>query len=117
MGTMRKFIVLVLILAGCATSGRRQVDFSNYDKPLTEQVIDQIKTRVAARLGQGKNPDDRQQAFRLLSASLQKGVGFDLLETDKDLDPIRNSPEFQRLVDAARAIRATMTVPPPKTGV
>ena len=57
------------------------------------------------------------ESRRLLSASLQKGVGFDLLETDKDLDPIRNSPEFQRLVDAARAIRATMTVPPPKTGV
>jgi serine/threonine protein kinase/tetratricopeptide (TPR) repeat protein len=53
-----------------------------------------------------KNPDDRAQAFRLLSVALQKGVGFDLLETDRDLDPIRPSPEFQRLVDAARAIRA-----------
>jgi eukaryotic-like serine/threonine-protein kinase len=57
-----------------------------------------------------KNPDDRDQAFRLLSVSLQKGIGFDLLETDRDLDPIRTCPEFQRLVDAARAIRSTMTV-------
>jgi eukaryotic-like serine/threonine-protein kinase len=62
-------------------------------------------------------PDDRQQALRLLSASLQKGVGFDLLETDSDLDPIRNCPEFRRLAEAARAIRATLTVANRKTGV
>jgi serine/threonine protein kinase/tetratricopeptide (TPR) repeat protein len=53
-----------------------------------------------------KRPDDRAQAFRLLSIALQKGCGFDLLETDRDLDPIRRCPEFQRLVAAARAIRA-----------
>jgi serine/threonine protein kinase/Flp pilus assembly protein TadD len=57
-----------------------------------------------------KNPDDRQQAFRLLSVSLQKGIGFDLIETDKDLDPIRKSPEFQKLIDAARAIRVATAV-------
>jgi tetratricopeptide (TPR) repeat protein len=55
------------------------------------------------------NPDDRKQAFRLLSVALQKGCGFDLLETDRDLDPIRKCPEFTRLVDAARAIRSTTT--------
>ncbi len=55
------------------------------------------------------HPDDRKQAFRLLSVALQKGCGFDLIEADKDLDPIRKSPEFQKLVDAARAIRSTMT--------
>jgi serine/threonine protein kinase/tetratricopeptide (TPR) repeat protein len=49
--------------------------------------------------------DDRKEAFRLLSAALQKGVGFEFLEMDRDLDPIRTCPEFQRLVDAARAIR------------
>jgi eukaryotic-like serine/threonine-protein kinase len=54
--------------------------------------------------------EDRQQAFRLLSAALQKGVGFELLETDRDLDPIRSCPEFQKLVDAARAIRTAALV-------
>jgi eukaryotic-like serine/threonine-protein kinase len=54
-----------------------------------------------------KNPDDRRQAFRLLSVALQRGVGFDLLESDRDLDPIRSCPEFQALVNAARAIRVT----------
>jgi serine/threonine protein kinase/Tfp pilus assembly protein PilF len=52
-------------------------------------------------------PADRPQAFRLLGAALQRGCGFDLLENDRDLDPIRNCPEFRKLADAARAIRAT----------
>jgi serine/threonine protein kinase/tetratricopeptide (TPR) repeat protein len=56
------------------------------------------------------HPDDRKQAFRLLSVALQKGCGFDLLDSDRDLDPIRKYPEFQKLVHAARAIRSTMTV-------
>jgi tetratricopeptide (TPR) repeat protein len=55
------------------------------------------------------HPDDRKQAFRLLSVALQKGCGFDLLETDKDLDPIRKDAEFQKLVQAARAIRTAQT--------
>jgi serine/threonine protein kinase/Flp pilus assembly protein TadD len=55
------------------------------------------------------HPDDRKQAFRLLSVALQKGCGFDLLDADKDLDPIRKDPEFQNLVQAARAIRSTIT--------
>jgi hypothetical protein len=54
------FITSVLFLAGCATGpAGRHVDFSNYDKSLTEQVTDQIKARVAARLGHGKNLNDR----------------------------------------------------------
>jgi serine/threonine protein kinase/Flp pilus assembly protein TadD len=51
-------------------------------------------------------PADRKEAFRLLSVALRKGVGFDLLESDKDLDPIRDSREFKKLVEAAQAIRA-----------
>jgi hypothetical protein len=38
--------------------------------------------------------------------ALRRGCGFDLLESDKDLDPIRNSREFKKLVEAAQAIRA-----------
>jgi serine/threonine protein kinase/tetratricopeptide (TPR) repeat protein len=53
-----------------------------------------------------QNPDDRREAFRLLSSTLQKGYGFALLDKDSDLDPIRDQPEFRRLVEAARALRA-----------
>jgi len=49
-----------LFLAGCATGpAGRHVDFSNYDKPLAEQVTDTIKARVMARLGEGTNLHDR----------------------------------------------------------
>ncbi len=48
---------------------------------------------------------DRVQAFQHLSSALRRGYGFDLLEADHDLDPVRGSPEFTRLVDAARALR------------
>jgi hypothetical protein len=35
------------------------VDFSSYNTPLYEQIIDRIKTKVSARLGEGPNPVDR----------------------------------------------------------
>jgi hypothetical protein len=35
------------------------VDFSNYDAPLFEQIVNHIKDKVAARLGQGVNTQDR----------------------------------------------------------
>jgi hypothetical protein len=35
------------------------VDFSNYDVPLYEQMVNRIKAKVAARLGEGENRRDR----------------------------------------------------------
>jgi hypothetical protein len=35
------------------------INYSNYDVPLFDQVVNRIKTKVAARLGQGKNTVDR----------------------------------------------------------
>jgi hypothetical protein len=57
--TVTSFVAV--FLAGCATgpSGKHEVDFSNYDEPLTDQVTDQIKAKVMARLGEGKNTRDR----------------------------------------------------------
>jgi tetratricopeptide (TPR) repeat protein len=49
---------------------------------------------------------DRREAFRLLGTALRKGYGFDLLEIDPDLRPIRGQPEFRRLLEAARALRS-----------
>jgi hypothetical protein len=37
----------------------RDVDYSNYDTPLYDQVVNRIKARIAAHLGTGKNPNDR----------------------------------------------------------
>jgi hypothetical protein len=38
---------------------KANVDFSNYDTPLFEQIVNRIKEKVAARLGQGLNRQDR----------------------------------------------------------
>ncbi len=35
------------------------VDFSNYDAPLLQQIVNRIKAKVAARLGEGVNKQDR----------------------------------------------------------
>jgi serine/threonine protein kinase/Flp pilus assembly protein TadD len=50
-------------------------------------------------------PDDRIEAFRLLSTALRNGFGFELLDEDHELDAIRDLPEFRKLLDAAKALR------------
>ena len=35
------------------------VDYSNYDVPLYDQIVNRIKAKVSARLGEGKNERDR----------------------------------------------------------
>jgi serine/threonine protein kinase/predicted Zn-dependent protease len=46
--------------------------------------------------------DDRREAFRLLGTALTKGYGRELLERDEDLVPIREAPEFGRLLKMSR---------------
>jgi serine/threonine protein kinase/Tfp pilus assembly protein PilF len=53
-----------------------------------------------------QNPDDKFQAFPLLSIALRGGFGLDLIDTDTDLDPIRTHPDFLRLRNAARDLKA-----------
>jgi hypothetical protein len=38
---------------------KADVDFSNYNAPLFEQIVNRIKAKVSARLGEGKNTRDR----------------------------------------------------------
>jgi tetratricopeptide (TPR) repeat protein len=52
-----------------------------------------------------QDPDDRREAFRLLGSALDRGFGLDLLPKDRDLDAIRDEPEFRQLVEAVRARR------------
>ncbi|HEV3080125.1 MAG TPA: protein kinase [Gemmataceae bacterium] len=57
-------------------------------------------------LNSRKRPGDRVQALHLLSEALRAGFGLDLVDKDTDLDPIRDNPEFHRVVNAARQFRA-----------
>jgi tetratricopeptide (TPR) repeat protein len=50
--------------------------------------------------------DDRWDALHCLGLALRRGYGLDLIDRDRDLDPIRRLPEFQQLVDQARRVRA-----------
>ena len=51
-----------------------------------------------------QTPADRTQAMPLLAAALRAGFGLEFVDHDSDLDPLRNLPEFQRMVTAARAL-------------
>jgi hypothetical protein len=52
-------IFLGLSLAAHAGWLKPDVDFSNYDEPLYEQIVDRIKARISERLGEGRNTRDR----------------------------------------------------------
>lgn len=58
----RKTLVAFLVLPSFIAQGgliQRKVDFSNYDKPLHTQIVDRIKAKISARLGEGRNTRDR----------------------------------------------------------
>jgi hypothetical protein len=38
---------------------KADVDFSNYDVPLYDQIVNHIRAKISARLGEGKNKQDR----------------------------------------------------------
>ena len=46
--------------------------------------------------------DDRAEAYRLLGTALRKGYGWDQIADDRDLDPIREQPEFLNLLESLR---------------
>jgi serine/threonine protein kinase/Tfp pilus assembly protein PilF len=68
----------------------------------------QTKYQVAGiyALTSQQNPNDRDEAYSLLDNALRSGFGFDLLDKDRDLDGIRNEPQFQKIVENARKYRA-----------
>lgn len=48
------------------------------------------------------DPEARAEAFRLLKSALLGGFGFEYLDIDRDLDPIRNDPRFRQTIESAR---------------
>jgi tetratricopeptide (TPR) repeat protein len=48
------------------------------------------------------DPDDRGEALRLLEIALRGGFGHDLIESDPDLDPVRDDPRFAHMLAIAR---------------
>ncbi len=54
-----------------------------------------------------QEPADRPEALRLLAQALLGGYGWDLLETDSDLAPLRKDPQLRELIKTARQLRKT----------
>jgi serine/threonine protein kinase/Tfp pilus assembly protein PilF len=50
--------------------------------------------------------DDRLEARRLLWSALKTGFAIDIVDTDTDLDPLRDDSEFKRLVEKAKTLAA-----------
>ena len=46
--------------------------------------------------------DDKREALRLLASALRSGFGYQLLDVDRELDPLRSEDEFSRVVEDAR---------------
>jgi hypothetical protein len=78
----RRVIFLASWIAGCTLlfspcvpvhAGwlEADVDFSNYDVPLFQQIVNRIKDKVAARLGEGVNTQDR---YFIVPFAFQKKV-------------------------------------------
>lgn len=90
-----------------ARLGQRDLAIRDAEEALLRDTSPQRQYQVACiyALTSRQEPDDRLPALQRLRSALNKGYGFNLLETDTDLEPIRALPEFRRLVDAARALR------------
>jgi len=59
---------------------------------------------IYARLSK-HDPRHQSEAVRLLTTALRGGFGYEYIETDKDLDPIRSSSEFKRVLESVRALK------------
>lgn len=59
------------------------------------------------------DPKYRADAFRLLAAALRGGFGLEFIDSDKDLDPVRGTDEFNRIVDGAKSLDPARAQPRP----
>jgi serine/threonine protein kinase/Tfp pilus assembly protein PilF len=75
---------------------------------LTQRPATQYQVAGIYAMTSRSHPEDRLEALSLLDAALRAGFGFDLLDKDKELDGLREDPEFLRMVAAARKYRESL---------
>jgi eukaryotic-like serine/threonine-protein kinase len=77
--------------------------------PRDGEVLYRAACVYALTSRQAKNPGaDRRQAMGYLARALECGFGFDYVDSDTDLEPLRGEPEFgelQRLIDKTRKMK------------
>jgi lipoprotein NlpI len=91
-----------------ARLGKRDAALRDAERALALDVNPSTAYQVAGiyALTSRQEPNDHHEAMRLLSGALKKGFGFDYLEIDRDLDPIRELPTFRKVIEGARAMKA-----------
>ena len=96
-----------------AILGRRDAALLDARESLWRDTSPRILYQVAGiyAVTSRQVPEDRVEAYRLLSTALRKGFGFDELAEDRELDSIRDQPEFRKLLEAARAIQGVAPEP------
>jgi tetratricopeptide (TPR) repeat protein len=96
-----------------ARLGRRESAHADAREALPKDTNPYNSYQIAGiyALTSRQNPDDRGEAFRLLESALRQGFGLDLIDKDRDLDAIREQPEFRRIVDEALARRTKAAQP------
>jgi serine/threonine protein kinase/tetratricopeptide (TPR) repeat protein len=57
-------------------------------------------------LGAKTHPEDKREALTLLWGALKTGFALDIVDTDTDLDALRNDKDFKDLVKDAKALQA-----------
>ncbi len=71
------------------------------------------RAACALALAFGKDPTLKNECLRCLASALNRGYGQDLLNTDTDLNPMRQAPEFKQFVALQNMMRL-WTAPAPK---
>jgi tetratricopeptide (TPR) repeat protein len=74
----------------------------------SDSAMNHYQVGCAYALTAKTNPGDRAEAVRLLWSGMRRGFGVDIADTDTDLDPIRETPEFRKMMAAARALQAAV---------
>ena len=76
---------------------------------LTERPSTKYQVAGIYAMTSRTHPEDRREALALLDGALRAGFGFEYLDKDRELDPIRKDTEFLKTVQAARAYRNSLT--------
>jgi tetratricopeptide (TPR) repeat protein len=89
-----------------ARLGQREAAHKDAEEALRRDTTPATVYQVAGIFARtsSEHPEDVPRALQLLTSALRQGFGFDLLERDRELDCIRDMPEFRRLVEAARTL-------------
>jgi tetratricopeptide (TPR) repeat protein len=90
-----------------ARLGRREAALNDAQESLLRDTGPAVTYQVAGiyALTSRQHPEDQAEAYRLLGSALRRGYGRELLAQDRDLDPLRDQPEFQRLIEATKTPR------------